>query len=413
MLVYHLGFFIPRMLAVKAASGYGNGYSFGDDFYPIWLTTRHFTADLYSSEVTRSVQKGLFGRALDPNNPKDPLSDYRQFAYPAFTDLLLFPASASDFPTVRIALAVLLPILTIINLRLWMCALQWRIKRYDFAAIAILVLCTYQVLEALFAEQPGLLVGFFVAGAAAALRGRKFLLAGLLLALTLIKPQMTLLAVIYLIVWSLSDRKRAGVWVGLSIIGLAITVSSLLIWPDWIRKWMGVILGYHHYAMPPLVSVLLGETLGTKLGPILIGALVFGALWLIRLNRQLEIDSEKFWLVLTLLLAIGTVTLVPGQAVYDHIVLIPGIFLLLKNREKLLHSGRIAQLLFIAGAVVVCWPWVSAFLLLCIRGVAASVFRSYPIFVLPIRTAASLPFAVLAVLAWMLRVTSFRTKEAS
>lgn len=192
ILAYHLGFFIPRILTVNAAKGIGNGYSFGDDFYPIWLTTRHFTADLYSSEVTRNIQQGLFGRALDSNNPKDPPSDYRQFAYPAYTDLLLFPVSAADFPTVRIALAFLLPILTIINLRLWMFALQWRIKRYDFAAIAILTLCTYEVLEALFAEQPGLLVGFFLAGAAAALRGGKFLLAGLLLGLTLIKPQMTL-----------------------------------------------------------------------------------------------------------------------------------------------------------------------------------------------------------------------------
>jgi len=40
MLYYHLGLFLPAVLEIRAAKGLGNGYSFGDDFYPIWLTSR-------------------------------------------------------------------------------------------------------------------------------------------------------------------------------------------------------------------------------------------------------------------------------------------------------------------------------------------------------------------------------------
>ena len=412
MLVYHFGFFIPHVLAVRALNGVGNGYSFGDDFYPIWLTTQRFTPDLYSPDVTREIQKGLFGRPLDPSNPKDPPSDYRQFAYPAYTDIFLFPASLFEFPMLRIVLALLLPIITVLSLQLWMFALQWRVRGCQFATVTILTLGTYQVLEALFAEQPGLLVGLFLAGAAAALRARRFLLAGVLLGLTLIKPQVTVLAVLYLSVWSFSDRKRARVWTGVVTVGLFFMVSSLLVWPDWIRKWIGVILGYHHYATPPLVAVLLGPTLGAKFGPLAIGAMLLAAAWLMWRNRHLEIDSERFWLVLTLLLGVGVVTLLPGQAIYDHVVLIPGIFILLQNRAKLLDSGRTARAIFVAAALVLSWPWASAIALLCARAVSASAFRSYPVFVLPIRTAASLPFAVLAALAWLWKVTNQKTQEA-
>ena len=102
MVYYHLGLFIPRMLQVRSSIGIGNGYSFGDDFYPIWLTAHQSRAghrDLYSYQMTREIQTGLFGRALDPRNKFDPPIDYRQYAYPAFTELLLWPSALLDFPT--------------------------------------------------------------------------------------------------------------------------------------------------------------------------------------------------------------------------------------------------------------------------------------------------------------------------
>src|ERR1700733_3745825 len=166
MVYYHLGFFMPSIMEARAAHGGGNGYSFGDDFYPIWLTTRQWRlehVDLYGSEMTQKIQTGLFGRSLDARNPNDPPTDYRQFAYPAFTDLLFWPSAGLEFPTLRIVLAVLLPALTAISLWLWLLALDWTLSWIWFAALVLLTLCNYPVLEALFAEQPGLVVGFLLA----------------------------------------------------------------------------------------------------------------------------------------------------------------------------------------------------------------------------------------------------------
>ena len=62
MTYYHLGLFIPKLLEARASIGLGKGYSYGDDFYPIWLTARESRIghrDLYSYQMTREIQSGL------------------------------------------------------------------------------------------------------------------------------------------------------------------------------------------------------------------------------------------------------------------------------------------------------------------------------------------------------------------
>lgn len=412
MVYYHLGLFIPRLLEVRASIGLGNGYSYGDDFYPIWLTARASRAehvDLYSYEMTRKIQAGIFGRPLDRRNKFDPSIDYRQYAYPAFTDLILWPAALLDFPRLRIVLTFLLPILTGLSIWLWLKALRWEMRPIWLAVFLVLALSSYQMLEAFFALQPGLFVGFLLGGAALAIRSKRLMLAGALCALTLIKPQVTALAILYLLLWSVSDRTRARFWQGFLAVLVASMLTSLWLWPRWIVEWTKVLLGYHHYATPPLISVLIGSVLPKITGFIIIGiVLAVGAVIAWR-DRSLTAESPSFWFTLSLLLAITTITTLPGQAMYDHIILIPGILLILQNRHELRKAGRVPWALFLAGAVAVLWPWVSAFVLLVVRQwISPDAFYAIRIFALPVRTAASVPFAVLAVLAWTWRINASR-----
>jgi hypothetical protein len=100
MTYYHLGLFIPHAMEQRAAKGLGGGYSFGNDFYPIWLTSREAVlgrSNPYSPEITRAIQAGLFGHPLDGRNPADPPRDYRVFAYPAYVDLLFWPLALLSF----------------------------------------------------------------------------------------------------------------------------------------------------------------------------------------------------------------------------------------------------------------------------------------------------------------------------
>ena len=412
MIGYHLGLFIPRMLAVRALNG-DRGYSFGDDFYPIWLTARQGRIDhldLYGREMTDAIQTGLFGHAISPTDPMSRSTDYRQFAYPAFTDLLLWPAALLDFPRLRLLLAVVLPILTALSIEFWILALDWHISALRLASIVLLTLGTYELLEAFFAEQPGLLVSFFLAGAALALRRNRLMLAGVLMSLTMIKPQVTILAAVYLLVWSFADRERRRFWVGFLSVAACLVAASVWVWPHWIEEWLGILRGYHRYAMPPLISVLLGPWLSVYVGPVLIAvALLLGAILAWR-TRRARVESPIFWWTVSLLLALTSIALLPGQAIYDHVILIPGILLLLQGWRRLRDAGPVSRILLLAGAIVLIWPWVSAFALLVLRLLTPALSNSDAIFVMPIRTAASLPFAVIALLGY-LKPAELRSKS--
>src|SRR5258708_37842538 len=167
MIYYHLGLLGPMVWEVRAIKGLGNGYSFGNDFYPIWLTSREallYHRNPYSEGMTREIQIGLFGRPIDGRNPSDPPADYRAFAYPAFTDLLFWPLALLPFPVVRVGLAVVLPMLTATSIVLWLRALGFRAGPVLLAIIILLTRSRYAVLEALFPSHPGIVVRFLLAG---------------------------------------------------------------------------------------------------------------------------------------------------------------------------------------------------------------------------------------------------------
>jgi len=177
---------------------------------------------------------------------------------------------------------------------------------------------------------------------------------------------------------------------------------------------MHTVLAYRTYTRPPLVTEVLTAPLGPRWSPpatfALTAASVLIAIVLAWRNRAAASNSFAFCLTLSLLLAITTVTILPGQAVYDHLILLPGILLLARHRGTLRDSGRVPRTLLLLGSLLLVWPWIAAFALILLRPLilwdllSPARFVSTPIFSLPLRAAAPLPFAVLALLAWTLRV---------
>jgi Glycosyltransferase family 87 len=404
MVYYHLGLLVPRAMEVRAAQGFGGGHSFGADFYPIWLTSRRALLvghDPYSASMTRRIQVGLFGRTLD-FGPAD-LRDYRAFAYPAFVDLLFWPLALLPFSLVRIGLAGILPAATALSIVLWLRSFRLRVGPVTLVSLMLLTLSSYAVLEGLFAEQVGLLVGFLLAASIAALVGRRFVLSGSLLALTLMKPQMTALVIAYLLLWSLRQgRVRSRFVGGFLIVSAVLCVSSLLVWPHWIREWLGVVFGYRQYSTPPLVCYLLGTQMGPRLGPLLIAALLLVAIALAWRMRDVAATSIQFALTIGLLLAVTTITLLPGHAVYDHVVLLPGV-ILIAFLWRGFAASRFFRVVLGVTALALFWPWVLAPVVIAVRPILSAQIFFSDVLTLPIRTAGSIPFGVLALLGLMMR----------
>jgi hypothetical protein len=260
------------------------------------------------------------------------------------------------------------------------------------------------VLEGLFAEQVGLLVGFFLAASLAALVGGRLVLSGSLLALTLIKPQMTALVIAYVIFWSFARwRLRRRFVAGFVSVSAVLGMSSLLIWPRWIPQWLHVLLGYRQYSTPPLVSYLLGNQTGSRLGPLLIAACLVTAIALSRRMRDASATSTEFALTISLLLAVTVITLLPGHAVYDHIVLLPGVIVIAVYWRGFAASSHLFRVVLGVSALALFWQWILAPVVIATRAILSPQLFLAIVLTLPIRTAGSIPFGVLALLALMLQ----------
>jgi Glycosyltransferase family 87 len=403
MVYYHLGIFLPSSQAVRAAQGFGEGYGFGADFYPIWLTSREGLLqhrDPYSPEMTREIQQGLFGHPLEAHSGAP--QDYRAFAYPAFVDLLFWPAALLPFSIVRIGIAVILATATVFSLILWLKVLRLRARPAMLASLILLTLSSYAVMEGLFADQMGLLLGFLLAASLAALVRQKLFFSGSLMALALIKPQMMALLAGYLFLWSCSQwrERQRFVW-GFLVNAVVLVGMSVVVWPAWIPKWLHVLLEYRTYSTPPLVPYLLGDWIGSRLGPIFIGLLLAGAIALAWRARHAAATSFLFAWTVSILLAITTIGFLPGHAVYDHVVLLPGIILISACWRGFAASNRIFRRVLPISALALLWQWIAAPVVMVLRTVLSRQLFPSPPLALPFRTAASIPFCVLALLALM------------
>jgi lysylphosphatidylglycerol synthetase-like protein (DUF2156 family) len=179
---------------------------------------------------------------------------------------------------------------------------------------------------------------------------------------------------------------------------LVLIATSLAVWPHWIGSWMHVVLAYPRYATPPLGGELLGTRSGSYGADAATMIFLTVALVLAWRSRTAALGSREFWLTLSLLLAIATISILPGQSVCDHVILLPGIFLLGSAKEPQRRSPIFRALLAI-GAGVLLWPWIASAALIALHPfVSPEHFYSKAVFALPLRTAAAFPFVVLGLL---------------
>src|SRR5205814_8691202 len=109
--------------------------------------------------------------------------------------------------------------------------------------------------------------------------------------------------------WRLSAPPRARFWEGFLATTTALMIGSLWIWPHWVREWIAVPRGYRSHARPALVNLVLGSTFPKYTAVIVIALVLIVSLVLMWKARQFDQRTAKFWFVLSLLLALTTITL--------------------------------------------------------------------------------------------------------
>jgi len=106
-----------------------------------------------------------------------------------------------------------------------------------------------------------------------------------------------------------------------------------------------------------------------------------------------------------------------ADAVYDHVLLIPVALLILQSPRELFPAKLIIRIVGTTGYAAIAWPWIAATLVVLFGSVSRLDLHTPFYGLLPIRTAASVPFILLALIILRLRRTGVdyfqRTPNAS
>ena len=349
------------------------------DLYPRWLGARELLLnhrDPYSDEVTGDIQRGVWGRTLDPKNPNDPQDEMR-FAYPLYVVFLLAPTVTLQFESVQRLYFALTIALSVASVWLWLRTFGHRSSFPGVPVAAMLFLGSYPVVEALYLQQPALVVAGLIAAAFAAITTGTFWAAGIMLGLAMIKPQSVAPIACWLLFWALCRwRDRKILFISYVTTIAVMCAGAELLLPGWVWKWREATSSYLGYTsgVPAHVQVIFGNYLGAVVGFVLVlAAGVF--CWKARGDLP---SSDRFKLAPALILAVN-MAVTPIWHEYDHLFLLPAVLLIFHWRDQFHRMKPLACAIVSLSAIVFMWQWIGALTLTLIALISPDLARSWQI----------------------------------
>jgi hypothetical protein len=330
------------------------------DLYSPWAGTRALLLQRrnpYGPELTHEIQIAFYGHPIDQTFAKPGVAvvDEQRFAYPVYEVFLTAPLAYADFADVQRWAPLVLGSLIALNIFFCFSILHWRPPWEAIAAIILFALSSPQIVQALRLQQLAIVEACLLTAGAWCISKNHAATAGVLLALSTIKPQMALLPLCWFALWAAGDWSRR--WrLPASFIAtlMALIAAGELLLPGWPRYFLAGIAAYRKYAMPTSsLRVVLGDTLGEILAAIVVlGLLAFA--WL---NRKEAGDSRQFASTLAIFF-MCTLLAFPLFTPFNQVLLILPVILLLQDWKAL---PRFSRLVFI---LLVSWPSIISLALL-------------------------------------------------
>jgi hypothetical protein len=333
--------------------------AYHSDLFPRWLGTREalrYRADPYSRAVTQDIQRGYYGRPLSAGSRVDP----QGFVYPAYVMLLIAPLALLPFSVAEPLFFFILLLLALSIIPLFTRSLNIHWNRQSQSLATAVLFASFPLAEALYVEQFTILVIFCAAAGTAALIKGRLWLAGGLLAVTTIKPQLSFLLLSWFALWAITHwQNRRGLVISFLVTWVSLGLGAELLLPGWVTKWLGAAFAYVRY---PEVRTPTAWLLQGPASEIVTMLIVFGATCLLWGWRRAEPSDEKFRFAIAMALS-ATLVLVPTwpSQHYNQMLLLPATLVVADMwRGRLRPIQRILALLM--GAVLA-FSSVGAFLI--------------------------------------------------
>lgn len=327
-----------------------------NDFFPRWKGAQLFLKEgvnPYSEEATAAIQRDMYGRLARPDE------DQVAFAYPFYTIFLLSPLVLLNLPyswvqaiwLVAVFAGLVLAVFTALRL------VRWRPPPWLLALTVLWAILSYNGLRTVILGQFAAFVFLATAGCVLALRKGRDVTAGVLLATTTIKPQMSFLLIPALLLWALSQRRWRFFGAFAASISLLLGVSFLAE-PFWLRDFVLQIVNYVDYTAfgSPVWIVTnyyfpgLGRATEIGLSLLLLAALA----WQWRQLPSAAATSQTFLHVVFVTLLV-TELIAPRTATTNQTVLYLLIFWALKVLQEQVDAGKILTTLFYVLSFVGVW----------------------------------------------------------
>ena len=372
------------------------------DLYPRWVGTRELFLNgrnPYGPEVSHEIQIAFYGHPIEQtyDKPMFDIVDEQRFVYPIFVVFLLAPTVHADFSQLEAWAPIVLGAFVAITVLLWLNLLKWHPPPPVLAGVILIVLSTPQIAQGLRLRQFGFFVVFLLALATWCIARNQLAMAGALLALATIKPQMVVLCLVWFLIWSVGDWKRRWqVAAGFGGFLILLILGGEFLLRGWPRDFLEGLDAYRKYfPTTSPVRLVLGDWLGGGISILGTIALI-GYAWGRRAVKQ---DSQEFLDVMNLFLLASTLFL-PLLTPYNQALLVLPVLMLIRDWTRL---SKLAKAALIA---VFVWPQIIAVILLLHRPNLQSMNRT-PL--LPSAFVILIPFLV----GWLMFARQSRAGEVS
>ncbi|PKO18469.1 MAG: hypothetical protein CVU39_03250 [Chloroflexi bacterium HGW-Chloroflexi-10] len=325
----------------------------GNDFLVHWMGAKSFIEEgisPYSDTVALRIQTMVYGRAANPGEHE------LRVAYPLYSFFLFMPFGLiKNYDVARALWMTLLELGILFTVIISLKLVNWRPGILFIGLIITFSFFWYHGLRSLINGNAVILIMFCTTFSVYSIIHKQDELAGIAMALTMIKPQVVFAILLFIVIWSIVNRRgKIAFWFFGSMAILSLLAFFLL--PDWPIQFLREVMRYPDYNPAGTPAQALAELLpgvGKQFG---LGISIISGLVLI-FEGWLGVRSRgiKFVWVCSLFLVLGqwlNVQTDPG----NYIMMLPAIILVLGLvAERWSNRGTVMVIIFLF--VFLIFPW--------------------------------------------------------
>ncbi len=322
-----------------------------NDFLTVWEAGRSFWRDgldPYKDETTINIQTRIYGRPAEG----DEFPNY--YAYPLYTLWLMLPLDFVGFAWASAIYMVASEVCFIVALLLLLDFFRWKPPPWLLAMLLLWSLLQYYAARGLILGQISNVIYLMQVLVLWALARDRDRLAGVILALSTMKPQLGFLFVPFLLLWGVRTRRVAFV-VTFAGMWIALMVSSFVLQPDWMQGWTDQLREYPNYTVIGApVNIVMQDYLGLgAVGEWGVNLALWGVMLWAWVGVLLRGQAERFDWVIMLTLTITHLSALRTATPHFVIFTIPLVFYFRQIGRRRKRNVWIA--LFLLVTVIVFW----------------------------------------------------------